>query len=154
MRNPPPFRIQPAGRADQYKTYGIASPVSTHWRPATCEEVGCEHFTEGWSTRVQAGDHADFVRRVCKGEVDGIRRHALEQAEADGWVLFIFEAGQRCFKQGEHVAPLDRPQLFLVRGGDWRGNPRGDVRRFSGPDPWVNDFGEHQDRLRRTIEGG
>lgn len=148
-------RITPAIGAGHYKTYAIDSPVSTHTRPASCAEVDCEHHREGWSTRVQAGDHADFVRAVCRGEADGIRRHAIEQPEADGHVLFIFDAGQPCFRQGEHRVPLDRPALYLVRGGDWRGNPAGiPTVVHSGPDAWVNDFGDHQDRLSRAIEGG
>jgi hypothetical protein len=49
--------------------------------------------------------------------------------------------------------PLERPELYVVRGGDWRGNPRGEVRRHSGPDSWVNDFAEHQDRIARVVNG-
>lgn len=153
MMNQRLTRITPKIGAAHYKTYAIDSPIATHSRPASCEEVGCEHQANGWSTHVQGAD-ADFVRSVCRGEVDGIRRHAIEQLEADGWVLFMFEAGQTCFKVGEHRVPLDRPALYLVRGGDWRGNPAGvPTVRHSGPDAWVNDCGDHLNKLKRLLEG-
>ena len=40
-------------------------------------------------------------------------------------MVFTFEAGQQCFTQ--HHVP-DRPQFFVVRDGDWRGNPTGQNR--------------------------
>ena len=68
-----------------------------------------------------------------------------------GFTAFTFEAGHKCF--AEHQVPLERPELYVLQGGDWRGNPRNEVTRFSGPDPWVNEFAEHQDRLARIVNG-
>jgi hypothetical protein len=65
---------------------------------------------------------------------------------------FEFAAGQQCF--ASHKVSLERPEFYLVRGGDWRGDPTGlGAQLFSGPDPWVNDFGEHQDRIARVVNG-
>lgn len=151
-----PHRITPALGADSYKTYAISAPVSTHHRPASCEEFECEQWSKGWTTPITDPDTEAFLRKVCRGEVDGKRRHFIEQREeATGRLLFIFEAGQTCFAVSQHTVPLERPELYIVRDGDWRGNLRGSRPTvFSGPDPWVNDFGEHQDRLSRIIEGG
>jgi hypothetical protein len=36
-----PFRLQPQGGVELYETWGIRSPLESHWRPATCAEL-CE----------------------------------------------------------------------------------------------------------------
>ena len=72
---------------------------------------------------------------------------------SEGLTVFTFEPGQDCFAQ--HRVPLERDPLFLVRGGDWRGNPTGlqPYRHHRGED-WVDDFADHQDRIARQIERG
>ena len=70
-----------------------------------------------------------------------------------GLTEFTFEAGQTCFV--EHRVPLEREPLYVVRDGDWRGNPRGTAPRIhTRPDDWVDDFAEHQQRLADRFEQG
>jgi hypothetical protein len=140
-------RIQPAGPAHAYKTYAIASPIATHFRPGTCDEAGCLAHRHGWQTAVDEATEmgqrqAHYIRKVSG-------RRFTERRTELGLTAFEFEPGQRCFR--EHKVPLDRPELYVVHGGDWRS--RGEVRRHSGPDAWVNDFGEHQDRVARVVNG-
>jgi hypothetical protein len=63
---------------------------------------------------------------------------------------FTFEAGQKCFG-GVHKVPLERPEFYVVRDGDWRhlGRPQ----MHSGPDAWVNDFAETLDGIARVVNG-
>ncbi|ACU71749.1 hypothetical protein Caci_2840 [Catenulispora acidiphila DSM 44928] len=50
---------------------------------------------------------------------------------------------------------MEREPLYLVRGGDWRGNPTGQLPlKHSGPESWVDDFGEHQENITEEIERG
>jgi hypothetical protein len=143
----PVNRIQPVGPVQAYKTYSVASPVETHWRPATCAEVDCPAHLNGWATTLMRGsDDERFLRRVCRGEADGYRRNFTEHAQPDGFVQFIFSAGQTCFAIRKHRAPLGRPEIYVVRGGDWRGST-GVIRRHTRPEFWVEDFGEHQQRI-------
>jgi hypothetical protein len=69
------------------------------------------------------------------------------EAQANGWIVavddregpstvFQFPPGEQCF--ADHRLPLDRPELYIV-----------DRFRHSGPDPWLNDFGDHLDHLER-----
>lgn len=139
-------RIQPKAPPQAYKTYQIVSPLSTHWRTGTCDEAGCLAYRHGWQTNVDESTdlgqrQAHYIRKVSG-------RRFTERRTELGLTAFTFEAGQRCFR--EHKVPLDRPELYVVRGGDWRGNPRGEVRKHSSPDAWVNDFGETLDRLDRA----
>ena len=142
------------------QTYRVASPRSTHTRPATCAEYRCKAYLNGWPTIVPAMSldgnayTADYVRKVCRGEFDGIRRPYLrEVATEDGLVKFVFDAGVTCFRVSRHRVSLERPEFYLVRGGDWRANT-GLIRRHTGPraaELWVEDSQETFDRLRRRV---
>lgn len=136
-----PFaRVSPA----YVKTYAISSPISTHYRTGTCDEAGCLAHRHGWQTNVDettelGQKQAHYIRRLSG------RRHTERRSEV-GITVFEFEAGQRCFTT--HKVSLERPEFYIVREGDWRGNPRGTSPRVhSGPDPWVDDFATHQGRI-------
>lgn len=141
-------RIQPQMPAHAYTTYEILAPAATHFRVGTCDEAGCLAQRHGWTTTVDettdlGARQAHYIRRQSG-------RRFVESREA-GLTVFTFEAGQKCF--ATHKVNLERPELYVVRGGDFRGNPRGEVRRHSRPDSWVNDFAEHQDRIARVVNG-
>lgn len=140
-------RIQPAGPVRAYKTYQLASPVSTHYRDGTCDEAGCLAHRNGWQTAVDETTdlgqrQAHYIREVAGRRYTEVRTPA-------GLTAFTFEAGQKCFTT--HKVPLDRPEFYVVRSGDWR--QMGTPRQHSGPDAWVNDFAEHQDRIARVVNG-
>lgn len=143
-------RVEPNMPVHAYKTYAIASPISTHYRDGTCEEAGCLAHQHGWQTGVDEATElgqrqAHYIRKLSG-------RRFTERRTEVGLTAFTFEAGQDCFTR--HKVPLDRPEFYLVRGGDWRGDPTGQGPfMHSGADAWVNDFGEHQDRLARLING-
>ncbi len=142
-------RPDPVGPPSAYKSFQIASPVATHFRTGTCDEAGCLAHQHGWQTSVDESTdlgarQAHYIRTTCG-------RRFTERRTELGFTAFVFEAGQKCF--AEHKVPLDRPEFYVTRGGDWRGNPRGEVRRHSGADSWVNEFAEHQDRIHRAVNG-
>jgi hypothetical protein len=137
------FRLDPVAPAAAYQTFQVAAPLSTHWRPGTCAEAGCTAHLHGWQTSVDETTdlgqrQAHYIRH------DTTRRHTERRADT-GLTVFAFEPGQTCFG-GQHRIRLDREERFLIRGGDWRGNPRGD-RRETTAAGWVDDFGEHQETL-------
>lgn len=132
------------------KTYGIVAPKATHFRPATCAEVDCPNYTGGWRTTVdestelgQAQGH--YIRNEAGRRYTEVREASM--------TTFTFEAGQTCFR--EHETRLDRPEIYVVRDGDFRGNPRGTAPRVhQDPQAWVDDFGEHQERLADRMGRG
>jgi hypothetical protein len=143
-------RIKPVLPAEHMKTYQVRSPVSTHFRPATCAEVECASYLFGWQTVVPADSAAaGYIRH------DRSRSHA-EEREPGGMARFVFGAGQQGFPPAhDHAVRTDRPEVYLVRDGDFRGNPRGtQVRRHVRPDDWIEDFAEHQDKLATRLERG
>ena len=140
------FRPTPAMGPENYKTYAIQAPRSTHQRPARCEEVECEHHRNGWQTIV---DEATDLGIRQAGYIRTVSERRFAERHEGGLTRFLFYEGQQCFD--EHYVSLDREPQFLVLGGDWRGNPRGEAPRVHRSfDDWANDFGEHQDALKRA----
>lgn len=147
------------------KTYAVARPIS--WRIfASCEQIGCCHYLEGWRTIVPTGsDLAETVR--ASG-----RRYIIEDGGA-GLTVYRFPPGQRCFRAPppavvgrpitEVLPKLDQPQpadrwhkrvidrepLVGVYPGDWRGRV-GPIRMLR-VDQWIDDFATHQDRLATKL---
>ncbi len=139
------FYFEPQGQVTDYKTYQIAQPLSTHFRKARCEEVECPLNLKGWVTRVPIDSQvAGYIRNISKRKF----REVVENGER----VFTFYPGQQCF--AEHMVSLERPQLFIVRDGDHRGNPTRRSRRHTNGKYWVEDFAEHQDRLKTQLEKG
>lgn len=145
------FRIDPSLPAAAYKTYQIVSPISTHFRPATCDEVSCPNQANGWRTAV------DETADLGQGQAHYIRkdsgRRFAEHRDSAGLTVFEFAPGQQCF--AEHKLSLERPERYLVRGGDHRGNPlRVQPVVHTKPEFWVEDFAGHQQYIADQIEKG
>jgi hypothetical protein len=139
-----PFRIEPCGPAAGYRTFSARMP-SSHWRAASCAEVGCEHHRLGWTTTVDESTglgaaQAWYIRRESGR---GFREHRDEA----GRTVFTFRPGQTCFAAGGHRLPV-LPARYVVRDGDWRGNPTGWTRTHARVEDWVDDWATHQDRIR------
>lgn len=139
-------RIPPVGRVGDYQTFAILRPSDLAER-AACEEVGCGAYRNGWETgaderTAQGAAIAAYIRTRAG-------RTFREFKREDGWTIFRFDSGQRCFE--EH---LTVPQIFRVRDGDWRGNPTGRRRDHVRPEDWVEDFGLHQIAVAEQVQHG
>lgn len=140
--------IMPLAGAHLYKTFQVAAPIQTHFRKATCEEVGCLAHHYGWQTTVDESTDQGPAQAYYIRNQSG-RRFKEEKTEA-GLTCFTFEPGQTCFDSDQHVTSLERPYLFVVRDGDWRGNPRHTrPYRHANGDDWCDNFANHLDRLPR-----
>jgi hypothetical protein len=142
------MRIEPNMPPNAYKTYRILSPQSTHYRPATCAEAECGAHLHGWQSTIDEatvlGQQQAHYIRAQSG------RGFTEERLPSGLTCFTFEAGQDCF--GEHQVRLDRPELYYVANGDWRASEA--PRQHTRAQDWVEDFGEHQQRIADQIERG
>lgn len=127
------------------QSYVIRRPGDTHWRPATCEEAGCDAYLHGWRTLI------DTSQELGQRQADYIRKESgrafAEDTLGPDQVVFVFDAGQRCFRSSEHQVEVGREPLFLVRGGDHRGNPTRAMRLHTSAEPWADDFASHQQEL-------
>jgi hypothetical protein len=149
------FRIEPNMPAAAYKTYSIAAPRATHWRPATCAEAQCDAYLHGWKTVIDEATELGMGQAYYIREQSG--RRFREERLPGGRTEFYFEPGQRCFRSGDqrHYVRLDRQEIYVVRDGDHRGNPRGtEPRRHTRARDWTEDFALHQDRIARQTQRG
>ncbi len=139
--------VTPAGPVQAYKTYAVHSPITSHFRDATCQEIECGEYASGWITMI------DVATKLGRNQANYIRLHsgrAFTVTEVGTLVTFTFPPGQKCFAQ--HKIPLDRPEIYTVRGGDWRATTS--PARIMRTDDWVDDFANHQDKLKTRIERG
>ena len=134
--------------AQAFQTFSIVSPPATHSRVAECQEVECSAWAHGWKTTI------DEATQLGQSQAGYIRAHSgrafTESRTPEGLTEFIFKPGQKCF--GEHRVSLERDELYIIRGGDRRGNPLREVKRV-GSEEWVDRLGTNQERIRRVREG-
>jgi hypothetical protein len=144
------MRVKPKAPAQYFKTYAIHSPIATHYRTASCKEVECQHNLKGWVTKLDGStalgaSTANWIR------MHSGRRYTYEQQGV--MVTFTFPPGQKCFI--EHKVSLQRPELFVVQGGDWRGNPMSLTEyKHRNAEDWVEDFAIHQDKVATAHQRG
>lgn len=151
VQQPEPFRIEPKMPASAYKTYALRLPKQTHYRKATCQEVECDAYANGWVTKIDVT--TDLGQRQAKYIANHSGRSYTDVTRIDLPVReFMFPPGQQCF--ADHQVPLERDPLFIVRGGDWRGNPRGEMRSHIRAADWIDDFATHQQAIADAIEQG
>lgn len=143
------FRLPPAGPPGAYKTYQVLRPAATHWRAASCAEVGCVAHSSGWTTTVPAGGRLEHTVRASG------RHWETETVNPDGTVTFEFPPGQACFAAATHRVQVRDDEIYLVRGGDWRGNPAGiEPRRHTRAVDFVDDWATHQQALADRVRRG
>jgi len=137
--------------AQHYKTFAIESPVSTHTRVASCEEVECEQYLKGWMIRIDVGTP------LGQKQADYIKRQSGRAYSVVGWngglVTLEFSPNQPCFQ--EHRVKGNRPEIFKVKGGRGGINPLGTPTRVHTKAAfWLEEFNEHQDRINTTRQRG
>lgn len=157
MPSPQGQRLQPALPSRGYKTFQIIAPLKTHFRAATCEEVECAAYVNGF--RLFADEAAElgqaqaaYVRRECG-------RKFTEDRDAAGLTVFTFPPGTKPFASDEHTSHkvrLEREEVFLTHPGDWRWRPNAGERhyRHTRSEFWTEEFAEHQQNLADRIERG
>ena len=151
MPGRPINRITPKLPPQAFQTFAISAPKAPHTRKATCEEVECQAYARGWRMTI------DLNTELGQKQAWYIKTHAgraYKKIDArDGVVTLEFASGQPCFT--EHRVRNSLPEKFLVKGGDYRGNPLRTVTRVhKRAEFWVEEFAENQDRLATRIERG
>lgn len=132
-----------------FKTYQILAPIRTHRRTATCAEVECRKKALGFLARF------DVSTAAGRNNALWVERAGLKfvREVAGTMVQYTFPAGQDCFDR--HTVTLEREPLYVVRGGDHRGNPRNIPKRTHKQAKfWTEDFAEHQDRIAGQAQRG
>lgn len=145
-------RLAPKLPPQAMKTYGVVAPLETHWRTATCAEVECPAYRNGWKTVIDSGTELG-ARQLNYIRLHSGRKYNDATELNTTMVTLLFPSGQKCFQQ--HRVRTGRPDIFIVRDGDWRGNPRGTpIIKHKNAENWLDDFANHQDRLATRLGQG
>ncbi len=138
------WRPEPKQGITAYQTYAIRALPGVHTRTVSCREAGCQAYERGWKTTVDISTPLGKEQARYIENESGRRYEVLaDLASVAGMATYIFPAGQECF--AEHQEQV-RPGLYLKRAGDHRGNPTGERTEMS-ERSWLDDFGEHQQKL-------
>lgn len=171
----PPGWAQRGNRPDllqptytEQENFGASANVS--YVSATCEEVQCDGWRDGWNTAVPADDgRADYIRQGSgrkfreytaaawneKGVALAAERNAGKQPGEPleeftplplGMVVFEFARHQPCFQAANHLKTQAVNPLFRVRD-HWGAV----VRQHSGVDPFLDDFRTKLERITHDI---
>lgn len=162
--NPNQFRI-PAPKPPMHtralpphlKNYVILAPPSTHFRPATCEQVRCRAFTIGWETHcdeavAELKDLAAWIRRGTHGN-----KYDEYRAPGSSITVFRFPPFQpRPFglEHRKHLIKIERPELFAYRDVSTGWDLKLHAGAENGARDWVDDFATNQDKVARKVQEG
>lgn len=126
--------------------YRILNPTDTHFRRATCAEVGCAHYLKGWRVRIDT-----LPPELVHAARTSGRRHE-ELTVAEGETYLVFEAGQPCFKAATHRTNVGRTPLYVVDTP--QANGRVFRRRHTSSDSWGDDLHTHTDAIFGELNQG
>lgn len=138
------------------QTFTVDTPPATHWRPASCAEVDCGQYLNGWVTRLHQGD----AHRIHLVRTSGRRPARVYHEAAE--IVFVFEAGTPCFQAHTHRVRLDRPELYIVQrgrafvrtapdGSRIPRDPRDLLRQHTRPELFVEDMAEQTDAAVKRL---
>ena len=124
----PPARLYPQADGVRYRINrskimasarpGVVShvPHPEFWRMATCEEIQCPSYQNGWVTTLnmtpdQSPEELELNRVRYRYIKEQSGRDFYE--DVDGFKIHLrFSAGQTCF--GNHQIPIERSPNFLI----------------------------------------
>lgn len=145
-------RIPPQLPVHVMTSYELHQPFETHYRIASCQEVDCADFHNGWQLGYDLSEEVKVEAANTLAIIARKRGMIFSYQTLGTVVTFTFQAGQECFKT--HRISLERDPFAIKRSGDWRGNPRGESYTHTNLDNWVEDFQLHQDKLATRLEQG
>lgn len=131
-----------------YKNFAIRSPIQTHTRPATCVEIGCLAYHNGWQYRIETLLPEDLHVAIHSGK----RCRIVDVKEGESYL--VFEPGQPCFDAPNHRVTLDRPEIFLVGRGHYSQFQAKTARRHANGENFMDDMINHLDVIVTEIKRG
>ncbi len=129
-----------------YRNYAIRAPRKTHMRPATCQEVDCPAYANGWEIQKELLTPELLYAATNSG------RRFREERVAEGRTLLKFYAGQPCF--ASHEVSLERPAFFYAGPGRNETFSIHRATQFQRPEDWQDDMQTNLDVVRKIRERG
>lgn len=128
------------------RTYQMTQPLDTHYRVATCQEVDCSSYANGWKMGFDLHDDDRAAAARWIRDKSGYA-FTYELTPDERRVIFTFAAGQQCFQT--HRVFLERDPFMMIRGGSlgrWTGVKQAFTNPMSFLDSWATDLDKLNDR--------
>lgn len=156
MPAPPGHQVDPILTPDRKWTFGLWTPLQTHWRIvdcATAAEYGeCDAYIDGYVLDIPPEfDH--------EGNVHAFREARLVfkeiPSQQPGFHAYWFPPGQPCANsiRAPHRIPNGREPILTRVTGDSRWIDRHTLIRMS-EKSWTDCFGSNQDALADKVQRG
>lgn len=142
------MRVAPKMDPRFYQSFEIHSPIATHYRTVSCRDMECQHYLAGWVSKFDVSTQQGRAWAIAVRQSG--RRYTFEQHGTE--VTFKFPPGQTCF-QAPHKVAVERPELFVVRDGDWRDNPTGRKAHVR-PREFVERMADNLDYIHSEMKRG
>ena len=133
--------------ANFYETYAVRSPLRTHYRKATCQEVQCPAYTNGWHYRIEHLTPELLYAALHSGR----KYRQVDVTEGESYL--VFEPGQICFDYKTHYLPLERPEFYFVGRGRGSTFSHRRAAQYTAQN-WVDKFAEKLSSLQDEIKKG
>lgn len=99
--------------------FSILQPPATHFRAASCNEVECDGYVNGFVTVLDPNlaEHVGLMALLLKSGRHFTQMRSEDAAQQLGKALpgglqaFVFQPGQHCFEK--HLLPVGRDPLFI-----------------------------------------
>lgn len=142
-------RVPVTASPDFYTTFSIQTTDKEHWRKATCEEVNCPYYIKGY--KVETDESKPVGQKNAHLLRTDRSRKYTETRNEYGMTVFTYPVGTACMNL--HKVRIEKPEIFVVKGGDHRGNPKGiPTRVHTKAEFWAEEFSETQDKIIKRIE--
>lgn len=134
---------------EHQRTFQIDQPLESHFRRATCQEVECKAYAFGWK---MGFDLSDPDKRAAARAIRDKSGRTFSVVLTGNNIVMTFPAGQRCFQT--HRVPLEREPFYIVRGGDFRGNPRRERTVHPTADSFIDRWENELGAVNQVLERG
>lgn len=116
-------------------------PAAGFWRRATCAEVECPGYVQGFALRIDEATSLGQAQAAYL-RADTSRRRAREYRDEVGLTVFEYAPGQRCTSDTDdaHRVPVERDPLFILRDPSFG-------RRQVGRTQWLDVLHDNVDRF-------
>jgi hypothetical protein len=135
-----------------FVSFGMRAPLRTHFIELPCAVAQCYRYVHGWTTILDPGreEHLIFIQHIVSGRSE--RRYTRGENTPEGYMQFHFTPGQPCFQNSHFERDWERPELYVVRQGDYRTPHNQRDPKAMSPDNWLEAFAKNQNALVKAHE--
>ncbi len=150
-----PLRTDRSGKSLEpaaFTSFGMRAPLHTHFIELPCSVAQCYRYVHGWTTTLDPGreEHLPLIQHIVSGRSG--RRYTRGENTPEGYMTFHFAPGQPCFRNSHHERDWERPELYVVRRGDFRTPHSQREPRQMSFDNWIEAFDSNQNALVKAHE--